>query len=112
MQMKSREDIDTGWGMLGLEEHSVVGKPLQQLVDKVVVTLNDSRRLQLKITFGSLGIDVQDGYQSKTNEANDDVIELAEQENQLVKDLIHHKDIGLQKSLVDCLPEEYLTPVG
>lgn len=39
MQMNIREDIDTGWGILGLEERSEVGKPLEQLVDKVVATV-------------------------------------------------------------------------
>lgn len=60
MQMKIREDIDTGWGMLELEEQSEVGKPLEQLVDKVVAIVNDLKHLQLRVTFESLGTDVQD----------------------------------------------------
>ena len=60
MQMKIREDIDTGWGMLELEEQSEVGKPLEQLVDKVVAIVNDLKHLQLRVTFESLGTDVHD----------------------------------------------------
>jgi hypothetical protein len=44
MHMKVREDIDTRWGMLGLEEAKNL-KPLQDLVDKVFAVLNTLRRL-------------------------------------------------------------------
>jgi hypothetical protein len=54
MHMKVREDIDTDWGMLGLEEVENP-KPLQDLVDKVVTVLNILRRLQLRVTFEGLG---------------------------------------------------------
>lgn len=57
-QMKIREDIDTVWGMLGLEEYSKVRNPLQQLVDNAIAVLNDLRHMQLKVTFDNLGIEV------------------------------------------------------
>ena len=64
--------------MLGLEEVENP-KPLQDLVDKAVAVLNTLRRLQLRVTFESLGLNVQDGCSSKNVQTDDTVIELAEQ---------------------------------
>ena len=76
--MKVREDIDTGWGMLGLEE-AENPKPLQDLVDKAVAVLNTLRRLQLRVTFERLGLNVQDGCSSENVQTDDTVTELAGQ---------------------------------
>ena len=78
MHMKVMEDIDTGWGMLGLEE-AENPKRLQDLVDKAVVVLNTLRRLQLRVTFESLGLNVYDGCSSKNVRTDDTVTKLAEQ---------------------------------
>ena len=78
MHMKVREDIDTGWGMLGLEE-AENPKPLQDLVDKAIAVLNSLRRLQLRMTFERLGLNVQDGDSRKNVQTGDTVIELAGQ---------------------------------
>jgi hypothetical protein len=78
MHMKVKEDIDTGWEMLGLEEVENP-KPLQDLVDKVVAVLNILRRLQLRVTFESLGLNVHDGCSRQNVQTDDTVTELAEQ---------------------------------
>jgi hypothetical protein len=77
MHMKVRKDIDIGWGMLGLEE-AENPKPLQDLVDKAVAVLNTLRRLQLRVTFERLGLNVEDGCSSKNVQTDDSVTELAE----------------------------------
>ena len=78
MHMKVREDIDTGWGMLGLEE-AENPKPLQDLVDKAIAVLNSLRRLQLRMTFERLGLNVQDGDSRKNVQTGDTITELAGQ---------------------------------
>ena len=78
MHMKVREDIDTGRGMLRLEE-AENPKSLQDLVDKAVAVLNTLRSLQLKVTFENLGLNVQDGCSSKNVQTDDTITELAEQ---------------------------------
>jgi hypothetical protein len=64
--------------LLGLEEVENL-KPLQDLVDKAVVILNTLRRLQLRATFETLGLNVQDGCSRQNVQTDDTVIELAEQ---------------------------------
>jgi hypothetical protein len=76
--MKVKKDIDTGWGMLGLEE-AENPKPLQDLVDKAVAVLNTLRRLQLRVTFERLGLNIEDGCSSKNVQTNDSITELVEQ---------------------------------
>ena len=64
--------------MLGLEE-AENPKPLQDLVDKAIAVLNTLRRLQLRVTFENLKLNVQDGCSSKNVQTYDTVTELAEQ---------------------------------
>ena len=64
--------------MLELEE-AENPKPLQDLVDKAVAVLNTLRRLQLRVTFENLRLNVQDGCSSKNVQTYDTVTELAEQ---------------------------------
>ena len=54
-------------------------KLLQDLVDKAVDVLNTLRRLQLRVIFERLGLNVVDGYNSKNVQTDDSVTELVEQ---------------------------------
>ena len=78
MHMKDREDIDTGWKMLRLEEAENF-KPLQDLVDKAIAILNTLRRSQLRVTFERLGLNVENGCNSKNVQTDDSVTEFAKQ---------------------------------
>ena len=64
--------------MLGLEE-AENSKTLQLLVDKAVVVLNNLRKLQLRVTFESLGMDIQHGCGNKSEKTDEDVTKLMEQ---------------------------------
>jgi hypothetical protein len=66
-------------GNVEILEEAENPKPLQDLVDKVVAVLNTLRRLQLRVTFESLGLNVHDGCSSKNVQTDDTVTELAEQ---------------------------------
>ncbi|KAG0572523.1 hypothetical protein KC19_VG102200 [Ceratodon purpureus] len=50
-----REDVDVGWGMLGLDNVPYPPPSLKKYVDKAVQALMDLREKELELTFQRLG---------------------------------------------------------